>query len=494
MKSLEILLGALNKYELHNIKPSILINKIEVDSRKIEKGDIFVCIKGQKVDGHNFATNAINNGAVVIVTEKFINTNVAQIVVPCTKTAISNLAAAYYDYPSKKLKVIGVTGTNGKSSTTFIVRHIFNYLGKKCGLVGTVEVDDGETVKQAKLTTPQPLELQRYFYDMVNNNCEFVVMEVSSHALDLHRVDNVEFNIAGFTNLTQDHLDYHETMQAYRDVKARLFEKALEAVIVNADDKEGEYMASRAKSPAVYYSCNRFISKGIFITDVKLGGKGTEFILHCKGKEYPVKTKLVGKFNIYNILLSFAIANHFAMDPQQIIQAIETFSAIPGRFESIESKGITVIIDFAHSPDGLANVLKTSRSMCKNKLIIVFGCGGDRDKTKRPIMGEMAAEYADNIIVTSDNPRTEDPKQIIEDICLGIRKHNTEFMVEVNRDKAIEYAINKAQKGDIILIAGKGHETYQIIGDKVLPFDDKLVAEQKLREVNEKCESGALKE
>ena len=491
MKSLDILIKALNKHELHNFQPNILINNIEVDSRKVTKGDLFVCIKGQKVDGHDYALKAINKGAIAIVSEEFINTTVPQIVVPCTKTAVSNLAACFYDYPSKKLKVIGVTGTNGKSSTTFIIRHILKTLGKKCGLIGTVEVDNGEKVVQAKLTTPQPLDLQRYFYDMVNNNCEYAVMEVSSHALALQRVANVDFAIAGFTNLSQDHLDYHSSMEEYRDVKSQLFERAKEAAIINADDYSGEYMASKAQVPVTYYSCNKSLTNGIFITDINLGGKGTEFVLHYKSTEYKVKTSLVGKFNIYNILLSFGLISHFNINQADIVKAITSFPTIPGRFEAIESDGITVIIDFAHSPDGLANVLKTSRSICKGNLTIVFGCGGDRDRTKRPIMGEIAAEYANDLVITSDNPRTEDPKQIIEDICEGVRKHNTEFMVEVNREKAIEYAINKAQKGDIILIAGKGHETYQIVGDKVLPFDDKLVAEQKLREVKEKCEGGA---
>ncbi len=493
MVRLSELVETLPQYELYNFIPDLYIDKIAVDSRKAEANDLFACIIGEKHNGHDFVEDAMRNGAIAIVCEHYLSYNIPQIVVPCTKTAVSQLAAAYYSFPSSKLKVIGITGTNGKTTTTYIVRHIFNETNNKCGLIGTVEIDDGLTIETANLTTPQPLELQSHLSKMEKNGCRYVVMEVSSHALALHRVDNVVFQVAGFTNLTQDHLDYHGTMENYKQAKGQLFQKAELGVVINSDDQQGKYMASHADVPVLYYSCNQMLADGIYITGMKMGSKGTEFTLHYRNIDYQVKSKLIGKFNVYNMLLAFGIAVTLGLAPTDIVKAIATFEPVPGRFASLSSSDFTVIVDFAHSPDALANVLKTARSISKNRLIVVFGCGGDRDREKRPLMGRIALEYADFAIITSDNPRTEDPLAIIDDICAGINHRRSAFEVEVDRKTAIERSITLAQPGDVILIAGKGHETYQIIGEEVLPFDDKLIAEQKLSEVNSKCNNGALR-
>jgi len=463
------------------------ITGIYYDSRKVEKDGVFICISGFKTDGHKFIPQAVKNGAAAIVVEKEVATptDLTVLRVPDTRLALALLANAYYDYPSRKMRLIGVTGTNGKTSVTYLIRSILRKAGQKVGLLGTIaNLIDAQKLP-AEHTTPESLDLQRLLHQMVEQRVDSVVMEVSSHALELKRVAATEYDVAVFTNLTQDHLDFHLSLEAYLQAKAKLF-KSLgpgskdkpKYAVLNFDDPSSKIIAGQTKVPIISYG----VTPGVAYRarDIELHLNGTSFVIECPSGSFPIHLKLGGEFNVYNALAAFAVGKEEGINSNLIIEALEEMTGVPGRFEQVDcGQDFAVVVDYAHTPDGLENLLKTARAVTKGRVLTVFGCGGDRDRTKRPIMGKIASELSDYCIVTSDNPRTEDPRAIISDIEPGLT--NDAYEIIVDRREAISRAIELAQSGDIVVIAGKGHEDYQIIGDKVIDFDDRKVARDVLR-------------
>lgn len=465
---------------LHDIEYKLIqgsveteFEKIEYDSRKVSKGDAFVCVTGFKTDGHNYVESAIKSGATVIFCERElenIDESVTVIQFENTRKALAHISAEYYGRPSERMNVIGVTGTNGKTTTTFLVKSILDKIGHKTGIIGTIENRIGDRIIATERTTPESLELQELFKTMADEGCQDVVMEVSSHALDLHRVDDIRFNVGIFTNLTQDHLDYHVTMENYKKAKGLLFERCL-ASVVNIDDEAGEYMVSVSKGKVITFAIDK--NADLKAEDIHISADGVEFKLEYDGKEYPVSLNTPGKFSIYNALGAIGACILMGIDMDTIISGLKENKGVNGRFQTVRSKrGFNAIVDYAHTPDGLENILKTAKEFVKGRIITVFGCGGDRDRTKRPIMGEIAGIYSDYCIITSDNPRTEDPAQILDDVEPGTKKSGCDYTKIVDRGEAIKYAIDMAKEGDVVIVAGKGHENYQIFADKTIHFDD----------------------
>ncbi len=461
------------EYELLKGSIDTEIQKIEYDSRKVLKGDAFVCITGFKTDGHKYALNAIKDGASVIFCERDIegiDNDVTVIKFENTRKALAHIAAEFYGRPSGRMNVIGVTGTNGKTTTTFLIKSVLDKIGHKTGIIGTIENRIGDKVIPTERTTPESLELQELFKKMADENCNDVVMEVSSHALDLHRVDDIKYNIGIFTNLTQDHLDYHITMENYKIAKSLLFERALNSVI-NIDDEAGEFMVSKSKGKVITFAIDK--DADLKAENIHISADGVKFKLEYNGKEYPVSLNTPGKFSIYNALGAIGACIIMGIDMNTIIEGLAENKGVSGRFQTVKSKrGFNAIVDYAHTPDGLENILKTAKEFAKGKIITVFGCGGDRDRTKRPIMGEIAGIYSDYCIITSDNPRTENPAQILDDVEPGTKKSGCEYTKIVDRREAINYAVSIAKENDLVVIAGKGHENYQIFADKTIHFDD----------------------
>jgi UDP-N-acetylmuramoyl-L-alanyl-D-glutamate--2,6-diaminopimelate ligase len=468
------------------------VGRVQYDSRKIQRSDCFVALKGTANNGHTFIQSAINQGAKVVVIQDdsvlpdalCMHAGVIKVVVPDSRIALATISSNYYGHPSRKLKFAGVTGTNGKTTTSHLVKAILEENGEKAGLVGTIEYIIGDTVIPATHTTPESLELSELFASMVKNNCSAVSMEVSSHALDQSRVYGLDFDVAVFTNLTQDHLDYHITMQNYFDAKKKLFAdlKPSGCAVINHDDQWGVQLLNSIQTKRISYGINS--PADIFAKEVKLGINGTTLIIGKASGECSLTTPLIGKFNAYNVLAAFSAGIALGIPEQKIVNGIKKINNVRGRFERIASTaGWTAIIDYAHTPDAIENCLKTIHDILpaknRGRIITVFGAGGDRDKTKRPIMGRIAGENSDIVIVTSDNPRTELPESIIDEIMIGITGKAT-VIREVDRRTAIERAIKCAQQGDVILIAGKGHEDYQIIGREKKNFSDREVVESLL--------------
>lgn len=445
---------------------------------------MFICIKGFKTDGHLYIEQAIKNGAVAILVEDEIDIAAGVTVIRNldTRSALAKIAANYYGYPSRKLRLIGVTGTNGKTSITHLIKSILEESGKKVGIMGTLYAKIGNKEKDLKHTTPEALEIEEFMSLALKEQADYVVMEVSSHALDLHRVDELDFNVGIFSNLTQDHLDYHQNMEQYRDAKLKLFKMinldANNFSLINIDDPNGEYFVNHANGNVFTYGINE--GADVRAENINISLKGTSFVVRYQDQEFKVNMKLTGMFSVYNALAAIAFALKENIDPKIIKKALEKVTGVPGRFEQIDcGQEFSVVVDYAHTPDGLENILKTTKQIVENRIITVFGCGGDRDRTKRPLMGEIAARYSDFCIVTSDNPRSEDPQAIIDDIIPGLNKvKDSRYAIIVDRHEAIRHAIYLAKKGDVVIIAGKGHETYQIIGDKILDFDDRKVARE----------------
>lgn len=457
-------------------------NNVTDDSRIVDKSSVFVCLKGPDKDGHDFAVSAFERGAAAIVCERDLGLS-NQIIVEDSHKALADLCDAKYGYPLKKLKVIGVTGTNGKTSICSILRFILESAGKKTGLIGTVEHIIGDEKLPSNNTTPGIIELRKLFAKMVDAGCEYAVMEVSSHALDQRRVEGIEFEAGIFSNLTQDHLDYHKTIENYFAAKKKLFEISKKAII-NIDDAYGKRLVSEVKCPVYTYSAkvddSIFTAKNIqiFPTYIKYDMVGFGII----GR---IQLNITGKFSVYNSLAAAVCAKELEISIDKIVDALKEMKGVKGRVENVPTdRDFTVIIDYAHTPDGLQNVLSTFRECKKNRLIVVFGCGGDRDKTKRPQMGAIAARLANFVIVTSDNPRTEDPTAIIDDILVGMKGIGTPYKVIENRIDAIKYAIKKAKPGDIIVLAGKGHETYQILGTEKIHLDEREIVEAALKNLS----------
>ena len=463
---------------------SIEFDGISYNSRNTNPNDIFVCLMGEHVDGHEYAEEAIDNGAIACIVERRLNLDVPQIVVPSTEEMLAKISSEYYGNPSRKVNIIGVTGTNGKTTVTHLIQKIYEAFDQKCVLIGTLGYkfkSENEMYHGTAHTTPQAPELQRLLF-YANERChDNVVMEVSSHSLVQHRVDYVDFNGAVFTNLTQDHLDFHITMENYFRAKAILFENLVagDFAVINADDDYAEKFLE-VISPSV-----KVVTYGIkkpadiVAKDVEYTEKGASFTCIIDNKEYKTTTAMNGLFSVYNILAALATGIAIGFDAEKTIHVLEKIKGVAGRFEIIVTNP-TVIVDYAHTPDGLRNVLATAREITPidGKLICVFGCGGDRDTTKRPKMGAIAEELADNVIITSDNPRSENPQQIISDILAGFKNTN-DVIVEPDRELAIKEAYKIAGIKDVVVVAGKGHEDYQILSTGTIHFDDR----EKVREI-----------
>ena len=474
------LIAALHDFRgMPEANPEIM--SIEMDSREVKDGSLFICIEGYTVDGHHYVGQAVANGAVAIIAEKDVDADVPIIKVRSTMRAMAILANAFYDNPTSKMQMIGITGTNGKTSVSHLIEEILRKAGKKTGLIGTIGMKINEEAFETKNTTPDSLTLQKYFAQMVDADVDAAVMEVSSHALHIGRVHGCQYDVTVFTNLTQDHLDYHKTMDAYRVAKSLLFSQLGNGydvnhpryAILNVDDEAtAEYMVASQGIVMTYGIDN---DADLMARDIKTTSSGTTFTFVMNEVECPVQMALVGKFNVYNILATIGATLASGLELDFIIQAIEDLRGVPGRFELVDAcQDFNVIVDYAHTPDSLENVLKTIREFTEGKVYCIAGCGGDRDKLKRPLMAEIASKLSDYPIFTSDNPRTEDPVAILKDMEAGAVQNN--YKTIVDRKDAIEYAINEAKAGDVVLIAGKGHETYQIIGEKVLDFDDREMA------------------
>lgn len=462
------------------------IHDITCDSRHVQPGTLFVAVPGTRKDGTAFADEAIRRGAVAIVAEKPVpGCPVPVFVVPQARAALADLAARFHGHPTSRLNVVGVTGTNGKTTTTFLVRSILEAAGQKVGLLGTIQHAVGSRVLPSDNTTPGADTLQRYFAEMARAGCGAAAIEVSSHALDQGRVRGVRFAAAIFTNLTRDHLDYHPTFEHYRDAKGKLFEMLSSRAVaaLNADDPVSEHYASRTPARVVTYGLKRPADVTASVELVTF--HGTRLVLRAGGEEVRLHTRLIGTHNAYNILGAAACAWGMGYDLEVIKAGVENLASVPGRLEPVDAgQDFAVLVDYAHTDDALRNVLGCLRPLVRGRLLVVFGCGGDRDRGKRPKMGRVAAELADQVILTSDNPRSESPTAILSDILAGIPdRERRKVLQEVDRRDAIKLAVSLARKDDVVLIAGKGHETVQIFRDRTAGFDDRLVAREVLGEV-----------
>jgi len=459
------------------------VESLAYDSRRVKPGTVFVAMKGEKVDGAAFIPKAVDSGAVAVVTESEALTGKAtQVLVRNAREALADLAGRFYNYPSADLKMSAVTGTNGKTTTTFLIKQICDHALWRCGLIGTVQYQIGDRILPASRTTPESLEVHQLLSEMRDAGSKAATMEVSSHALCQDRVRGVEFDVAVFTNLTQDHLDYHKTMEAYFQAKAGLFTglsaqgKKAKAVI-NTDDRFGQrlvqMLAQQTSVPVVSYG--QGARSDFRASNIRIDFNGTSYQLDANGKSYLVRLPLIGAFNVYNSLAAIAAAWVLNVGVRQSLLALADAPAVPGRLQAVAvNRLFKVFVDYAHTDDALLNVIKTCRELKPTRLIVVFGCGGNRDRGKRPKMGAVVDAHADFAVVTSDNPRKEDPQAIINDILPGMPGQRYEVIVD--RKEAIQYAIEVAQPRDIVLIAGKGHETYQEFADSTIPFDDSAIA------------------
>jgi UDP-N-acetylmuramoyl-L-alanyl-D-glutamate--2,6-diaminopimelate ligase len=462
------------------------VESIAYDSRRVQGNTLFVAIRGEKSDGHQFVDQAIEQGASVIVAEREISSPRATcLVVDDSRRALADLATAFYGMPARKLKMAAVTGTNGKTTTTFLIKHICEKAGLRCGLLGTVQYEIGDRILPAIRTTPEALDIQDLLAQIVNVGGRAAAMEVSSHALAQERTRGLEWDVAIFTNLTQDHLDFHRTMENYFEAKAKLFQdlpsqpKKKASAVINVDDRYGEKLIGRiaGKIPVVTYGLG--LHADFRASNYRTEFAGTSYQLDARGRSYLVRVPLIGRFNVANSMAALAAATLMGVNLRNAILSLSRSPQVPGRLELVPAKRqFQIFVDYAHTDDALRNVLKTLRELKPRKLIVVFGCGGDRDRKKRPLMGRAADELADHAIITSDNPRKENPEAIINEVEKGFRSTHYEKIVE--RAEAIRQAVAMAQPRDLVLIAGKGHEKYQEFADHTIPFDDIQVARRAL--------------
>lgn len=461
-----------------------VVHGIAYRSDRVSPGDMFFCIVGQKADGHDFAQDAIDRGARTLVVERSVlgadTSSVTEIIVADTRKALARVSAYFFDDPSQDFHVVGITGTNGKTTTAYLVESILKQAGKKAGLIGTVGIQVGDEQLKSSHTTPESYDLQQIFAAMRDRGCEAVVMEVSSHALDLQRTWGTDFTVSVFTNLTQDHLDYHKTFESYFEAKAQLFSADYPAKrVICIDNPYGQELYERCSAAGDTIITTGFDEKAdIHPEAVTYDADNTTVELIFKGVRFAFSYPLVGHFNVENVMSACAVGVHLGIDLETIAQALEHSAQTPGRLERVEDKagaGRFIYVDYAHTPDALEKALSSIKAITQGRTIIVFGCGGDRDKTKRPLMGQAALK-ADYTIVTSDNPRTEDPQTILNDIISGMGKTEEAYEVIIDRREAIRKALMIAQPSDAVLIAGKGHEDYQLVGTQVLDFDDRVVA------------------
>ncbi len=463
------------------------VRRVTADSRNTFKGDMFIALRGYSVDSHKFIGEAISKGAGIIVAEEDFNApdGVKKIIVGDTRAVLSAIADKFYGHPSRKLKVIGVTGTNGKTTITYIIESILNCARKKTGVIGTINYRFDGKVMHAKNTTPGPIELQSMLADMVEASCSYAAMEVSSHSLDQRRPDGIELAAAIFTNITPEHLDYHKTPEAYFDAKTKIFGYLKEsgAAILNNDDSRVRTLKNAGGKKIVTYGIKE--KADITAKNIRLSPDSSKFDIVLQDKSLSVSTRLIGMYNVSNILAAAAACDYLGIKPAAIKKGIEQMTFVPGRLEPVgDFGGFKVFVDFAHTEDALRNVLGLLKEVSGGRIITVFGCGGNRDRKKRPAMGRAACELSGHVVITSDNPRFEDPSDIISEITRDIRGKFSNYEVEVDRRRAIDKALSLAEAGSIVIIAGKGHEKTQIIGDKALPFDDREVVKEILKNAN----------
>lgn len=462
------------------------ISNICIDSRKVQPGDLFVCTPGFKMDAHRFAPQAVASGAAALLVTHPLELDVPQVVVEDVRLALSYAAAQFHDNPVRKMCMIGITGTKGKTTTSFLLKSILEEAGKKVGLIGTVCSMIGDETIPTKLTTPDPVDTQAMLARMVDAGVDCVVMEVSAHALALDRLAGIVFDVGAFSNFSQDHLDFFDTMESYFECKMRFFDpKMTRAIVYNTDDDHVAAGMRRLGRDALRVGIRE--GSDVYANDIEIGESGSNFLMSWhKHFRVSVALKLAGIFNVYNALLAAGICIQLGIDPDTIRRGLEDVRSVPGRIELLETgTPYRVILDYAHSPDSLENILKTIRQTAKGRMIALFGCGGNRDRAKRPLMGEVAGELADFCILTSDNPRGEDPMDILDAIEEGIRGTGCEYVVIENRREAIKYALTHAQPSDVVVLAGKGHETYQEIKGVRYPFNEKIVVAELLKEIDQ---------
>lgn len=472
---LNTLLQEVSVLELH--APQTLdVTGVQYDSRQVRPGDLFVAISGFQTDGHTYIPKAAENGAVCVICEKKPQTDIAYVLVPDARAALAALGAAWFGHPADSMCMIGITGTNGKTTSTYLLKHVLETaLGAKVGLIGTIQNMIGNEIVPTERTTPESFELQKLFAQMKAAGCTHVIMEVSSHALSLHRVDHIHFQTAVFTNLTEDHLDFHKTMDDYCDAKALLFSRC-EAGVVNLDDAYAGRILEKASCPCMTYSA-KDASAALCAQNLRLHADRVEFDAVYQSERCAFTLGIPGMFSVYNALGVIGAALALKLPLPAIADALKTAKSVKGRVEVVPTPGkeYTVLIDYSHTPDSLENILKAVRGFCTGRIIAVFGCGGDRDPFKRPIMGRLGAELADISIVTSDNPRTEDPYAILRQILAGMRETEKPYEVIESRVAAIGRAMALAKKDDVIVLCGKGHETYQEIGHEKHHLDEREV-------------------
>ncbi len=471
------------KYSVLGGSDSADITSVEYDSRNVKKGSLFVCISGFKTDGHKYINQAVKSGAAALCVEKDIEIpeGVSCVKVENTRHALAAASCNFYNRPADKMRLIGVTGTNGKTTTTYLIKSILERAGRKTGVIGTISNLIGDKAVHAERTTPESLELNQLFCQMLDEGVEDVIMEVSSHSLDLNRVDCMNFAVGMFTNLTEDHLDYHKTMENYRDAKAKLFSISQNAVI-NIDDPYGDFMVKKAQGEIITTGINN--SKAVLnAVNLVMRPSGVEFDFDYHKKTYHVVYGVPGKFSVYNAIGAIGAGILLGVPMDIIIEGIRCVKGVKGRFQVVDTVGgVTAIVDYSHTPDSLENMLKTAKEFVEGRIITVFGCGGDRDKMKRPIMGEIAGRLSDFCVITSDNPRSEDPDSIIDDIEPGTAKTGCDYVKIPDRREAIFYAIKMAGPNDFVAVAGKGHEDYQIFADRTIHFDDAEVIAEAFKE------------
>lgn len=471
--------------------PEVNVSGISCDSRQVKPGDIFVCVTGFNIDGHRFAAEACHKGAAALVVERVPeDVDIPYVRVPNSRRALALLSAAILGNPADSLTMVGITGTNGKTTTAYLVEAVLKVAGNNPGLLGTIEAHIGGETRHLSNTTPESLDLHKMFAEMKEAGQDAAVMEVSSHALALDRTYGIPFDIAVFTNLTQDHLDFHGDMESYFQAKSMLFTrlgtKSVRArcpyAIINIDDPYGErlYQLMHNRVPVITYG--RKAEADVRAYNVEADPCGISFNMECRSGRSEVHLNLSGVFNLYNALAAIAVGCALRVPIEKSVSAVESVNAVPGRFQLVrEGQDFTVIVDYAHTPDGLENLLKSARVITEGKLSVVFGCGGDRDTGKRAIMGRIASELADKVFITTDNPRSEDPEAIAEQIIKGTVSGKAEIEVVLDRAQAIRLAISEAKRGDTVLIAGKGHETYQKFHDRTVSFDDREQARKALK-------------
>lgn len=470
--------------------PDAWVSGITYDSRQVKAGDVFVCIRGEHFDGHDFIKDALDKGAVGVVGQRGLPQGLPGALVEDSRRVLGLIAARFFDYPGSKMGLIGITGTNGKTTTSYLLKSILEAAGHKVGLVGTIQNMIGSEAIAATRTTPESLDLQRLLARMYDDGVQWVVMEVSSHGIELDRIVGCPFDLGVLTNITQDHLDFHGTFAKYLETKTKFFtqlgrgpgpkKKHPPVAIINGDDEHGGKISEAVAVDVVSYGIHAPAT--LRAEGVKMNPQGLSFNLRCPQGEIAISSRLTGLFNVYNCLAALACGWQLGATAGELQMGLERIRGVPGRFETVDlGQEFSVIIDYAHTPDGLENVLQAARALTGGRIIVVFGCGGDRDKTKRPIMGEIAARHGDFAIITSDNPRGEDPMVICRQVEEGVRRGNGEYLLEVNRSRAIGLGINMAQPGDVVLIAGKGHENYQVFQDRIIHFDDREEAARALR-------------